>query len=306
MAPQSTSIPDVIRANQRAFVISIIVGATLAVGVRSMFVDGDAPMDMSGASASAKHTEGRGGHTPGMAMDDPNAAPELPQSQPESTDDKRGDNTAENAAGNAELPASDAPTGVLLDLGNTLCPIMGGEVDGKTFSEWNGLRVSHCCGSCIAELLEAPDAEAKIEEVAPQWRAAANAAKAIDAATGAEQQQLLAEAAKKWAVVRKPTAPTTQGLLIDVGNAECPVMGGEPDGKTFSEWNGLRVNHCCPMCGKKFLANPEALLDEVAPNWRDAAAAVRAVNDAEGAEREAKLNALREKWTVVREPAAPK
>ncbi len=306
MSPASTSIPDVIRANKRAFVISIIVGATLMLGVRSMFVDGDSDMDMSGAGASAEHggdhAKGPGGHTPDMQMDGPEAKPESKDT--EHAD--HGDSTAENGTGKTGAPAPGAPTGVLLDLGNTLCPIMGGEVDGETFSEWKGLRVSHCCPACVAELLEAPDAEAKVEEVAPEWRAAADAAKAIDASTGAEQQTLLAEAAKKWTVVRKPTAPTAQGLLIDVGNSECPVMGGEPDGKTFSEWNGLRVNHCCPMCGKKFLANPEALLDEVAPKWRDAAAAVRAVNDAQGAERDTALKVLRETWTVVREPADPK
>ena len=80
-------------------------------------------------------------------------------------------------------------------------------------------------------------------------------------------------------------------------------MGGDVNGKTFTEWKGLRVGHCCPGCTERFLANPEALLDEVAPEWRAALAAVEAVNDAQGAAREKALAALRRNWTVVREPA---
>ena len=97
-----------------------------------------------------------------------------------------------------------------------------------------------------------------------------------------------------------------KGVLLQLGNAACPVMGGDVDGKTFTEWNGLRVGHCCPGCSKRFLANPEALLDEVAPKWRDAAKAVKAVKSAKGAARKAALTKLRKTWKVVREPAGEK
>jgi hypothetical protein len=102
------------------------------------------------------------------------------------------------------------------------------------------------------------------------------------------------------------TAEPAVGLLVDLGNSACPVMENEPDGKTFSEWNGLRVGHCCPGCGKRFRRNPEALLDAVHPKWREAAAAVKAVKEARGAERDAALAQLRAKWRVVREPVPPK
>ena len=214
-----------------------------------------------------------------------------------------------------EKKKSDAPAAgqakvvpVLLDLGNTSCPVMGGDADGKTYTEWNGLRVGHCCAGCNKRFLKNP--ESLLDEVSPKWRAAAAAAKAIDAAKGDERKALLAKTAKSWTVVRQPVgnapkAPTAPaGLLVDLGNEACPVMGGDVNGKTFTEWNGLRVGHCCPGCSKRFLANPEALLDEVAPKWRDAAKAIVAVNSAKGAARKTALTKLQKTWKVVREPAA--
>ena len=32
---------------------------------------------------------------------------------------------------------------------NTHCPVMGGEIDGQTFVEWNGQKVGFCCPPCI-------------------------------------------------------------------------------------------------------------------------------------------------------------
>ena len=144
--------------------------------------------------------------------------------------------------------------------------------------------------------------------MSPKWRETVVAAKAIDAAGGKARKDLRAKAEKRWTIVRKPVgkAPGKDpaGLLVDLANAACPVMGGDVDGKTFTEWNGLRVGHCCPGCGKRFLANPEALLDEVAPAWRDAAKAVAEVNAAKAVDRTEALARLRQKWKVVREPGA--
>ena len=102
--------------------------------------------------------------------------------------------------------------------------------------------------------------------------------------------------------VERGAVPGHVGVLLDLGNSACPVMGGDTDGATYTEWNGLRIGHCCPGCTKRFLANPEALLDEVAPRWRDAAAAVARVKKAEGAARTEALASLRGDWSVVREP----
>jgi len=50
---------------------------------------------------------------------------------------------AENPENVAEDEVPPAKKGLLLDLGNELCPVLGNAVDGKTYSEWNGLLVGH-------------------------------------------------------------------------------------------------------------------------------------------------------------------
>ncbi|MCU0725487.1 MAG: hypothetical protein MUE73_06830 [Planctomycetes bacterium] len=96
-------------------------------------------------------------------------------------------------------------------------------------------------------------------------------------------------------------APT--GLLVDLGNERCPIMGGKVDGKTFSEWEGLRIGHCCPGCTAALAKDPAAVLDRAKVDWREAAGAVKRVNEATGEARTKALAELRAKWKVVREPA---
>jgi hypothetical protein len=92
------------------------------------------------------------------------------------------------------------------------------------------------------------------------------------------------------------------GLLVDLGNEICPIMKKPVNGRTWSEWNGLRVGHCCPPCMDEFLADPEKHLDELGIEWRPAAEAVAAVNGATPAERGARLAELESRYTVVRVP----
>jgi len=92
------------------------------------------------------------------------------------------------------------------------------------------------------------------------------------------------------------------GLLVDLGNTACPIMGGDVSGKDFTEWRGLRVAHCCPPCKAKFLAAPEQHLDEAGIDWRPLVARIEAAEAAEGAERERLLAELRKDHTIVREP----
>jgi len=100
------------------------------------------------------------------------------------------------------------------------------------------------------------------------------------------------------------TAEAPKGLLIDLGNENCPVMGGDVDGKTYTEWRGLRVGFCCPGCDGDFHADPAAVLDEAGIEWREAAKLVEAVKAASSAKRAELLTDLRVRFTVVREPEA--
>jgi hypothetical protein len=98
--------------------------------------------------------------------------------------------------------------------------------------------------------------------------------------------------------------PEPRGLLVDLGNPRCPVMNGTPDGKSFSDWRGLRIGHCCGACVPKFAADPEWYLEAAGIEWRGPAGMVRQVERARGAGRAEAVARLRSRWPVVREPDA--
>jgi YHS domain-containing protein len=219
-----------------------------------------------------------------------------------------GDGCCGGGAEPANEPAKEAakqdvakPQGLLVDLANAKCPVMGGKPDGRTWSEWNGVRVGHCCAGCTKKF--ATDPEKYLAATGLDWKPVAAAVKKVNEAKGADRDKALSELKQKWIVVREPVPPAPQGTLIDLKNATCPVMGGEVDGATWSEWNGLRVGHCCPGCGAKFLREPEKYLDAAGIEWKAAAAAVKSVDAAAGEARTKALATLKAKWTVLREPA---
>jgi len=93
-----------------------------------------------------------------------------------------------------------------------------------------------------------------------------------------------------------------KGFLLDLGNEMCPIMGKKVNGHTYSEWNGLRIGHCCPPCADDLLADPEKGLDEAGIEWRDAAGIVAAVKAATGEDRKALIARAKEKYRIVRMP----
>ena len=44
----------------------------------------------------------------------------------------------------------------------------------------------------------------------------------------------------------------------------CPVMGGEIDSTAYTDIQGQRVYHCCPMCTKKLKADPDKYFEKAA------------------------------------------
>lgn len=111
----------------------------------------------------------------------------------------------------------------------------------------------------------------------------------------------------------EPTGPATTGaetgpvradreVLVDLGNADCPVMGRPVDGKTYSVFRGVRIGHCCPPCRRELLEDPERVLDAAGLPWREAAAAAEQIAGSSGEARERALAAARERFGVV--PAA--
>lgn len=45
----------------------------------------------------------------------------------------------------------------VIDLNNTICPVMGGEVMEGQYTDWEGYRVHFCCGGCDALFLADPE-----------------------------------------------------------------------------------------------------------------------------------------------------
>ena len=44
----------------------------------------------------------------------------------------------------------------------------------------------------------------------------------------------------------------------------CPVMGGKIDSTLYTDIQGQRVYHCCPMCSAKFKADPDKYFKKAA------------------------------------------
>jgi len=44
----------------------------------------------------------------------------------------------------------------------------------------------------------------------------------------------------------------------------CPVMGGKIDSTAFTDIQGQRVYHCCPMCSAKLKADPDKYFEQSA------------------------------------------
>lgn len=53
---------------------------------------------------------------------------------------------------------------VIIDVGNKICPVMGGKVDGKNFYEYNGKRYGLCCPMCAATFKADPEKYSAIAE----------------------------------------------------------------------------------------------------------------------------------------------
>ena len=119
-----------------------------------------------------------------------------------------GDTTAPHAAHRPEPapkpgPAPrEEPKSLLVDLGNTNCPINGGKVDGTTYTEWNNLRVAFCCPGCDTRFLKDP--EAALEKAGIEWTEVAQSIAAYNTAPAEHRKHALDAIRKQWKVIREP------------------------------------------------------------------------------------------------------
>ena len=203
---------------------------------------------------------------------------------------------------------------IVVELGNKTCPIMKKAVTGHNFAEWNGLRIGTCCGGCVRKILADP--QKTLDAAGIEWREAADLVAKARAAKGAEREKLLAEIAAKYTLVSgaseaapapetAPATSTAKELVVDLGNAKCPVSGEAVDGETFTVWNGVRIGECCPGCTGKIVADPEAVLAKAGIEWQAAAKFAANLANATPEKQKALLAASGDTYKVVEVEAGP-
>lgn len=61
------------------------------------------------------------------------------------------------------------------------------------------------------------------------------------------------------------TSKAAEKKLVELKNqTNCPVMGGKIDSTAFTDIQGQRVYHCCPMCSAKLMKDPDKYFKEAA------------------------------------------
>ena len=98
-------------------------------------------------------------------------------------------------------PPSKPGAGLLVDLGNGICPVMQNEVDAESFVEWNHLKVGFCCPGCDKRFLKNP--EKTLDDAGIKWRDAAAAISAYMDASGEHKAHMLMQLKQRWKVVRQ-------------------------------------------------------------------------------------------------------
>jgi YHS domain-containing protein len=61
----------------------------------------------------------------------------------------------------------------------------------------------------------------------------------------------------------EPAKPTETAKVLK-NQTNCPVMGGKIDSTTFTDIQGQRVYHCCPMCSATLKADPDKYFKKAA------------------------------------------
>jgi YHS domain-containing protein len=72
---------------------------------------------------------------------------------------------------------------------------------------------------------------------------------------------LFAMSTKAVEPVEKPDTTAAKELK---NQTHCPVMGGEIDSSYYTDIQGQRIYHCCPMCSKKLKADPDKYFKKAA------------------------------------------
>jgi YHS domain-containing protein len=106
----------------------------------------------------------------------------------------------------------------------TTCPVMGGAIDKKVYTDYKGKRIYFCCPGCIATFKKDPEKYLKV----------------------------LSDKGESVEVIKKLKPQTL-----------CPVMGEKIDKTVYIDYQGKRVYFCCEGCITTFKENPEKYLKKI-------------------------------------------
>jgi YHS domain-containing protein len=165
----------------------------------------------------------------------------------------------------------------VVDLQNAKCPIGGKKIDGKTFTDFQGVRVHFCCPGCDKKFQKDP--ASGLAKLGLKVTKGAKGKPVVDLANakcpimgGTAKDNVVKEIAGVHVHYccpgcdRKLQQAPAKGLaklgyryipaIVDLQNKSCPISGEPVDGKTFVDHDGIRVQVCCPGCDKKFKRDP--------------------------------------------------
>lgn len=168
------------------------------------------------------------------------------------------------------------------ELTNETCPVMGGKVNPKIFTEYEAKKIYFCCPGCIAKFKKNPEKyvgklpqfaeKEELEKLRTELRAllkkiAEQEGMLHGETAGREMTKLIWEEMKR---VSKETGIEMVGLLPmhtdALGNkVACPAMGSLfniTEKSEKSEYQGKVYYFCCPGCKAPFEKNPEKHLRE--------------------------------------------
>jgi Cu(I)/Ag(I) efflux system membrane fusion protein len=119
------------------------------------------------------------------------------------------------------------------DILQTVCPVMGGEINPEVYTDLHGVRVYFCCPPCIKRFRDNP-------------------------------QEYMDKLPEPLRIKLKKAMNNQEGDDTgDIAQTVCPVMGGEINPEVFTDLHGVRVYFCCPPCIKPFRDSPQEYVDKL-------------------------------------------
>ena len=162
----------------------------------------------------------------------------LDKSAPEASDQE-----AQASTATCEPPAATDTA----EAEQTICPVMGLEINPDVFIEYKGVKVYFCCWGCDDKFRAEPEKYIpKLPESIQKKIQAASASPASKATASEDTQSNAAESSE---------GETEQTI--------CPVMELEINPDVFIEYKGVKVYFCCWGCDKKFRAEPEKYIPKL-------------------------------------------